>query len=216
MKPLNNKERNKAFYKVVGLFLLSFVIALILGFVTMNVSKISDHNSKSELENLKNNLKFQEEVFAPNVGKTAGLLAKIPSYKEQGENIQVLNQDIGALLSGTKNQVVEDESWESRMYKDVIKALSDLQLAYNSKLELVGQLGDSDEIAKKLQGCIAEKTLLQNQITMLQAAGAGAGGGGGGGGADCAKCEKDLKDAQNKLRACTTENKALRSQIEKK
>ena len=116
------------------------------------------------------------------------------------------------MLSQTKNKVVEDDSWQSKMYKDVIQALSNLQLAYNDKLELVGELGDSDETAQKLKECINEKTQLQNQINMLQAAGAG---GGGGGGADCAKIEKDLKDAQKKLRTCTVENRALKNEIEK-
>lgn len=216
MKPLNNKERNKAMYKVVGLFLLSFIIAMILGFSTMNVSKISDHNSKAELEKLQNHLKFQEEVFAPNVSETKELLTKIPTYKENGENIQVLNQDIGALLSKTKNQITEDESWESKMYSDVIQALSALQLAYNDRLDLRKELGDSDDATKELEKCKADKLQLQNQVSMLQAAAASAAAsGGGGGGADTGKMEKDLKEAQQKLRDCTLENRALKKEIEK-
>ncbi|MFW6245826.1 MAG: type VI secretion system TssO, partial [Tangfeifania sp.] len=143
MKPLNKKERNKAFFKVVGLFLISFIIALILGFTTMNYGTVSEQQTKNELEKLKTHLKFQEEIFAPNVGETTNLLSKIPTYKEEGENIEVLNQDIGAILSQTKNQAVEDESWESVMYKDVINALSDLQLAYNEQMKLREQMGDS-------------------------------------------------------------------------
>jgi len=209
MKPLNKKERNKAFLKVVGLFLISFVIAIIVGFSTMNVSKLSEHNASSELKDLKNNLKFQEEVFAPNVGKTTELLSKVPNYKENGENIEVLNQDIGALLSKTKNQITEDDSWESKMYKDIISGLSALQLAYNEELELREDLGDSSEASEDLQKCKMENTRLQNQINMLQSAV----GGGGGGGSD--KAKKDLKDAKNKLKQCNLENRALRKEIEK-
>jgi len=118
-------------------------------------------------------MKFQEEIFAPNVGETTNLLSKIPTYREDGENIEVLNQDIGALLSQTKNQVVEDESWKTIMYKDIINALSDLQLAYNEQIKLREQMGDSDEMGQKLQECITEKNQLQNQVNMLKASGGG-------------------------------------------
>jgi uncharacterized membrane-anchored protein YhcB (DUF1043 family) len=208
MKPLNKKERNKAFFKVVGLFLVSFIIALILGFTTMNFGTVSEQQTKNELEKLKTHLKFQEEIFAPNVGETTNLLSKIPTYREDGENIEVLNQDIGALLSQTKNQVVEDESWKTIMYKDIINALSDLQLAYNEQIKLREQMGDSDEMGQKLQECITEKNQLQNQVNMLKASG-------GGGGSDCEQIEKDLTETQQKLRQCNLENRALKQEIER-
>jgi uncharacterized membrane-anchored protein YhcB (DUF1043 family) len=207
MKPLNKKERSKAFIKVVGLFLLSFVIAILLGFSTMNVGKLAEQKTSSELERLKNNLKFQEEVFAPHVGETTEMLSKITTANETGENLEVLNQDIAALLSRTKNQVEEDETWESKMYKDVIQALSDLQLAYNNQVKLREQMGDSDDLGQKLQACITERDRLQTQLSMLQA--------GGGGGADVAKLEKDLKDTRTQLDRCNLENRALKQEIER-
>ena len=209
MKPLNRKERNKALLKVTGLFLLTFIIAIIVGFTTMNTGKLSDKKSNTELKKLKNNLKFQEEIFAPNVNQASGLLTKLPKYKEEGENKEVLNQDIAALLSKTKNEIAGEETWETTMYKDVIQALSNLQLAYNDKLNLMEDLGESDEVSKKLQECINEKTQLQNQLNMLQA------GGGGGGGGATAQLEKDLKDAMQKLRQCNLENRALKQEIDK-
>lgn len=207
MKPLNKKERSKAFFKVVGLFLLSFVIAILLGFSTMNVGKLAEQKTNSELERLKSNLKFQEEVFAPHVGETTEMLSKITTANETGENLEVLNQDIAALLSRTKNQVEEDETWESKMYKDVIQALSDLQLAYNNQVKLREQMGDSDDLGQKLQACITERDRLQTQLSMLQA--------GGGGGADVAKLEKDLKDTRAQLDRCNLENRALKQEIER-
>jgi len=78
MKPINKKERSKAFYKVVGLFLFSFAIAMILGFTTMNINKLSDSKSSNELENLQSQLKFQEEVFAPTIDEVTILLDKVP------------------------------------------------------------------------------------------------------------------------------------------
>ena len=207
MKPLNKKERNRAFLKVVGLFLISFIIAIIVGFSTMNVAKLSEHNSNNELETLKSNLKFQENVFAPNVKKTTDLLYKIPTYEEQGENIQVINQDIGALLSSTKNQISDGDSWKSNMYKDVIKALSELQLAYNKQLELREDLGESSDMDEELQKCKNEKLQLQNQVNLLQSSISRGGGSN--------KAETELKSIQKKLKQCNLENKALRKEIEK-
>jgi len=209
MKALNSKERNKAFIKVVGLFIISFIIAILVGFTTMNTGRLADKQSSSELQKLKDHLKFQEEIFAPNVNEASGLLTKLPKYKEEGENKEVLNQDIAALLSKTKNEIAREETWETVMYKDVIQALSNLQLAYNDKLNLIEDLGESDEMSQKLQECMNERNQLQNQLNMLQA------GGGGGGGAATAQLEKDLKDAQQKLRQCSLENRALKQEIEK-
>ncbi len=196
MKPLNNRERNKAFYKVVGFFLLSFILAIFLGFTTMNVGKLSEKRSNAELQRLKSQLKFQEEVFAPNVEETSDMISKIPSVNETGENLEVLNQDIGALLSNTKNQVEDDDSWETEMYKDVILALSNLQLSYNNQIKLMDQMGSSNELNQRLQTTIAERDRLENQVKMLQASG---GGGGGSGEADCADCLKELKKAKEDL-----------------
>lgn len=207
MKPKNKKERNKAFFKVVGLFLLCFVIALVLGFMTMNIGGLAEQQSKAELERLQSHLKFQEEVFAPNVGEATAMISQIPHYEQENINLEVLNQDIGAVISQTKNQVVEDETWESTMYQEVIQALSDLQLAYNEQVKLTEKVGDSDETSQKLQECMAERDRLQNQVNTLRAS--------GGGGANCEQCEKDLAEARERLRQCNTENRALRQEIEK-
>jgi mevalonate kinase len=214
MKPLNKKERNKAFYKVVGLFLISFIIAILLGFTTMNAGRLSERQSKGELNKLKNHLKFQEEVFAPNVSETNVLLSKIPTSKETGENLEVLNQDIAALLSQTKSQIAEEESWETKMYQDVIQSLSNLQLALNNQIELREEMGDANSAGQKLQECIAERDRLQTQVNLLQAA-SSSGGGGGGGGANVAQLEKNLKEVNKELLKCNLENKALKQEIEK-
>lgn len=211
MKPLNNKERNKAFLKVTGLFLTSFIIAIILGFTTLNTGKLSEQQSKSELDKLKSDLKFQKEVFAPNVGETTTLLSKVPKAKETGENLEVLNQDIAALLSRTKNQVKDEETWETGMYKNVIQVLSDLQLAYNDHIKLSEQLGDASSAGQKLQEITLDRDRLMAQLNMLQA---GGGGGGSGGGGD-AQMEKKLKDLQQQLNRCNLENRALKQEIDK-
>ncbi|MBN1822581.1 MAG: hypothetical protein JW833_17795 [Prolixibacteraceae bacterium] len=207
MKPLNKKERNKAWFRVVGLFLICFVISLILGFTTMNVKKITDYKTAGELEKLKSHLKFQEEVFAPNVGDITEKLSNIPNYKEEGLNLNTFNNDIGVLISNTKNQAVQDDSWESKMYNDVMQAMSDLQVAYNEQINLAGRVDDSNSLDQKLQQCERERDRLQNQVNMLS--------GSGGGSSNCEQCLKDLKEARTELTLVKNENKALKSEIDK-
>ncbi len=217
MKPINKKERSKAFYQVVGLFLISFAIAMILGFTTMNIPKLSDSKSNKDLEGLQDQLKFQEEVFAPTMDEVTILMAKVPVYKEQGENIDVLHSDIASKLSSTKNQVAEDESWESKLYLNVIKTYSDLQMSYKEQLSLKRQLDDCQNNTEgsddKVQRLLTEKTNLQNELNLLKAAGSG--GGGGGSDKAIADLEKKLKETEQKLKDCNTETKALLSQIDK-
>jgi len=188
---------------------------MILGFTTMNIPRLSDTKSNKDLENLKNQLKFQEEVFAPNVDEVTVLMAKVPVYKEQGENIEILHQDIAAKLSTTKNQVEGDESWESKLYMNVIKTYSDLQVAYKELLSIKEQLADcqssSSGAGDQVTRLMAEKTQLQGELDRLKAAGAGGGGGGG----NTAELEKKLKDTEQKLRDCNLETTALRREIEK-
>ena len=216
MKPLNQKERTKAYQKVVGLFVLCFALAMVLGFTTMNVNKLTDTKTKSDLQRLQSQLKFQQEVFAPNVEDAGKNLAKVPVYREQGENVEVLNSNIASVLSQTMNQVPNDESWESNMYKNILKVYSDLQLSLKDQLRMKDELdilkNSSQGSDKELQRCLEEKRDLQNEITMLKLAG---GSGGGGGGGNAAQLEKDLVKAKKDLADCNRINTALRSEIDK-
>ncbi|HNU76873.1 MAG TPA: type VI secretion system TssO, partial [Prolixibacteraceae bacterium] len=130
MEPLNKKERANAFKKVIGFFVLSFALAIFVGFTTMNVNKLAESKSMNELKKLKDNLKFQQDIFAPNIDQATKIMAKVPVAKESGENSEILHQDIATLLSTTKNSTSTDESWESKMYQNILKVYSDLQLAY--------------------------------------------------------------------------------------
>jgi hypothetical protein len=214
MKPLNQKERTKAYQKVVGLFVLCFALAMVLGFTTMNVNKLTDTKTKTDLQRLQSQLKFQQEVFAPNVEDAGKNLAKVPAYRELGENVEVLNSNIASILSQTINQVPNEDSWESNMYKNILKIYSDLQLSYKDQLRMKDELdilkNSTQGSDKELQRCLEEKRNLQNEINLLKLA-----GGGGGGGGNTAQLEKDLVKAKKDLEDCNRINNALRSEIDK-
>lgn len=212
MKPLNQKERSKAYQKVVGLFVLCFALAMVLGFTTLNTNKLTDSKTKSDLQRLQDQLKFQQEVFAPNVDQVTKTLAKVPVYREEGENIEVLNSNIASVLSQTIKEVKDDESWESFMYKNILKVYSDLQLSYKDQLRMKDELdswkNSTQGSDKDLQRCLDEKRALQTELNMLKIAG-------GGGGGNLAQLEKDLQKARKDLDDCNKINNILRGDIEK-
>jgi hypothetical protein len=215
MKPLNQKERSKAYQKVVGLFVLCFALAMVLGFTTLNVNKLTDTKTKSDLQRLQSQLKFQQEVFSPNVDQVTKTLAKVPVYREEGENIEVLNSNIASVLSQTMKEVKDDESWESAMYRNILKVYSDLQLSYKDQLRMKDELdswkNSTQGSDKDLQRCLDEKRALQTEVNMLKLAG----GGGGAAGGNLAQLEKDLQKARKDLDDCNKINAILRGDIEK-
>ena len=172
MKPLNKDERVRAFNKVVGLFVLSFALAMILGFSTMNMNRMADSQSNRELKKLQSQLKFQREIFAPNINKATKSLSKIPVYKREGENIESLNADIGYLLSTMNNNVPNDDSLESRMYKNILKVYSALQMSYKDQMSLNDELDRSKNSTqggnKELQDCLTKNRDLQTEINILK------------------------------------------------
>jgi len=212
MKPLNKKERSKAFYKVVGLFLVSFAIAMILGFTTMNIPRLTDTKSSKDLENLKSQLEFQENVFAPSIDEVTGLLGQVPEYYNGAGNIDVLNADIAAKLSETKNQVVEDETWESKFYLNVIQTFSEYQVALKDNAGIKEELDDcqnrSSGAGDQVSRLVEENKMLKSELDQLKE-------GGSGSSRQIEDLQKRLKETQQELSDCQTETKALLSQIEK-
>jgi len=219
MNPINKKERAKAFNKVIGLFVLCFALAVLVGFTTMNVNKLSNSKSVSDLAKIKAGLKFEEEVFAPNIDQATKIMAKIPTARESAENPDLLNAQVADLMSTTKSKVIPDDSWQSMMYQNVIKVYSDLQIAYKESAKLQERLDDcmnnTQGSDKELQRVLDEKRDLQQELTMLKLSGAGGGGGGGGGKSSNPDLEKSLKTANDQLRQCKLENKSLLAEITK-
>jgi hypothetical protein len=202
MKPLNQKERMKAYQKVVGLFILSFALAMVLGFTTMNVNKLTETKTKADLEKLQEQQKFQRDVFAPNIEEATKILVKVPVYRQEGENIEVLNSNIASLLSQTKNQVKDDGGWESGMYLNVLKVYSDLQLSYREQLRLEDELGGSRSNTqgsdRDLQRCLDERRNLQSELTVIRA--------------DNRDLESRMRNSQKELDDCNQINKVLRDE----
>jgi len=215
MKPLNKKERAKAFNKVILLFVISFALAVLVGFTTMNVNKLADRKSLSEYAKIKAGLKFEEQIFAPNIDQATKIMTKIPTAKESAENPDLLNSQVADLMSSTKSKMTADDSWQSLMYQNIIKVYSDLQISYKENAKLQEKLDDCANSThgsdKELQRVLDEKRDLQQELTMLKLSGAGSGGGGG----NTAELQKNYNSVSEQLRQCKLENRGLLAEITK-
>ena len=182
---------------------MAFIIAVLLAFTTLNAPKLSDSLSNKELAALKNDLKFQREVFTPDVINVNELLSNL-NNPTKDLNTEVLNNDIGAALSESKSQINEIESIDTLLYRNVILALSDLQIAINRKIELEESLKGTGNIQTELQQYKTENRQLKADIKALES----------GGGEDCLEYKNALKKAEEQLTLKKMEIRALESQVE--
>lgn len=207
MKSLNRRKRNMAFLKVVGFFLVAFIIALLLSFMTIKSPQLSDKRCQENLLELQESLEFQREIIRPNVSKTKGLIQQIPDHNIQGDNLEVLNSDIGSIISNLNREIQNLQTPDTTFYKDVILLMSKLQMAYNRQLDLGETASDVNEISMQLQLCKTENKQLEDQVSSLQANAPKA--------TDCSKYTKQIRELQDQLGSKDAVITALQREIAK-
>jgi chromosome segregation ATPase len=220
MKPLNSNERAKAFYKVAGSFVICFILAMALGFSTMNVNKVMDYTSRKQLEGLKNNLIFQEKIFQPNIDDATKKLKDLPNYKAKVLDLNATKGDIETSLKKIMSEWKGDEKDQQFiMYKNIVDIYFALESAYEAKLKLEEQLdakenvvqvgsGDlqrtkdmRDELQKANVSLKSEKDILSNNVTNLQG--------------QNVKLQNQLIRSRDSLKYYIDVNKGLKQQISK-
>jgi len=173
MKPLNSKERSKAYYKVAGWFVLCFVLAMFLGFSTLNINSVTDFACRRQLDELRNSLIFQETVFQPNIDDATRKLQDFPKYKEK----QLVPADIAtsinvALEKIKKEWKVDETDQQYIMYKNILDVYFALELAYDSKYRLEEQLerkeGEGKTVDSDLQRVIDRRDELERENKILK------------------------------------------------
>jgi chromosome segregation ATPase len=154
MKPINSKERYSAYYKVIGLFICCLALAILLGFSTMNVTKVTDYATRKQLEELQNSLTFQDKTFLPNIEDATKKLKDLPDYKTKALDLNATKGDIETSLKKIMGELKGDENDQKyAMYKNIVDIYFALESAYDSKFKLeekleakegVVQIGDVD------------------------------------------------------------------------
>jgi len=151
MKPNNSKERSKALLKVTGLFLLCFILAMLLGFSTMNANKVTDYTCRKQLEELNNDLKFLNTVFKPNIDEATRNLQDLPNYKEKQKTPADIETSIKIALGNIKKDWIEDDQ-QYNMYKNIVDIYFALESAYLDKFKLEEQLEQKERVTQTADG----------------------------------------------------------------
>ena len=151
MKPINSKERSKALLKVTGLFLLCFILAMLLGFSTMNANKVTDYTCRKQLEELNNDLKFLNTVFKPNIDEATRNLQDLPNYKEKQKTPADIETSIKIALGNIKKDWIEDDQ-QYNMYKNIVDIYFALESAYLDKFKLEEQLEQKERVTQTADG----------------------------------------------------------------
>jgi hypothetical protein len=153
MKPINSKERSKALLKVAGLFLLCFILAMLLGFSTMNANKVTDYTCKRQLEELNNDLKFLNTVFIPNIEEATKNLQDLPNYKERQKTTADIETNIKVALANIKKDWKVDETDQQYiMYNNIVDTYFALESAYMDKFKLQEQLEQKVRVSQESDG----------------------------------------------------------------
>ncbi len=217
MKPINSKERAKAFYKVTGLFILSFVLAMLLGFSTMNVNQMMDYASRKQLDDLKNDLMFQQKFFQPNINEATSKLKDLPNFNAKGLILGDVETSINVSLENIKKAwKVNEEDQQYLMYKNIVETYFALKTAYIDKFKLEEQLqakenvvvtGSGDlqrelyrrsDLEKENNTLKSQVDLLSSNVEKFQS--------------QAQKLQYQLTKCRDSLKICLVENKGYKQQ----
>jgi len=174
MKPQNKKERASAFYKVIGLFVICMVIALLLGFTLMDFNSLSNNKSSKDLNKIKADMEYQEENFTPSIEELNSKIESIAGKIKQSENADQDLADLPASITTIKSGIPEEHNWKD-FYNNILKTYSDLHVALKEQVRIQNEMGNlesrssgSGEEAIRLR---ADNTRLQTELNSLKASG---------------------------------------------
>lgn len=137
--------------KVTGLFLACFILAMFLGFSTMNANKITESNCRKQLEKINKELIFLNNVFIPNIDEATKQLQDLPNYKERQKTPADIETSVKVAIENIKKDWVEtDEHY--LMYKNIVDTYFALQSAYLDKFRLEEELDQKQRVSQNADG----------------------------------------------------------------
>ena len=165
MKPLNQKERSRTYVIFAVLFLIGIGLVSIPFF---SLYKLMEKNNKlviqerqeteKEIDQIQANEKFLQEYFVLKMDDIKELINKLESADEDTD---VLNAQIGTLVSEVKRKAVTDSTgWRSHMYNSILDTYLDLKEARNKKMDATTnseeQIDEKDQQIKDLKSSIRD------------------------------------------------------------
>jgi len=142
MKPKNTKERRKAFFKFLLLFLVTIASILTATYFDFRVPKEENAILKSKVNRVEQEMKFQE-IFFKEMRKVKNM---IDSLSVPGSNFSYQKMQISEKLVDLQKAIpTKDSTYRYDMYSDIIKLFIELQ---SSKTELHNLIDVKSTIAE--------------------------------------------------------------------
>jgi len=146
---------------------------MLLGFSTMNANRVADYACRKQLEELKNDLQFQESIFQPNIEDATRKLKDLSNYKEKTLDPNATKSDIETSLKKIMSEwKVDEEDQQYLMYKNIVDMYFALESAYDTKFKLEEQLarkeGDVKTVDSDLQRVIDRRDELERENRLLK------------------------------------------------
>ncbi len=142
MKPKNTKERRKAFFKFLLLFLVTIASILTATYFDFRVPKEENAILKSKVNRVEQEMKFQETFFKE-MRKVKNM---IDSLSVPGSNFSYQKMQISEKLVDLQKAIpTKDSTYRYDMYSDIIKLFIELQ---SSKTELHNLIDVKSTIAE--------------------------------------------------------------------
>jgi hypothetical protein len=151
MEPQNRKERRIVFQRFLALFIVGILLVTIPFYFTIRLPDRENKHTSAELQDLQEQVNFQRDYFAVRLDSVKQLL---DSYDSKNEDIDMLNADIGFILSEMEKSIAADSTWRYGMNENIIQSLLSIKKTKSSLLE----------IEEKLSECEATKSQPVNSL----------------------------------------------------
>ena len=164
MVPLNSDDRRSSFFLFLMFFIISTVLVAITAFYGMEVPTAENKIMNDKILVYQKNQAFSE-MFAAKAAQVSGDLDNINNPKVDAENMDVI---IGHTLDSLDYQVVADTSTRSKMFKNIIQNLRNLDKAKKQLRDYANSNKSMAELEEKLRQANADLVQCQGAINMTK------------------------------------------------
>lgn len=153
MKPINDKERQKAFFKFLLFFLVTNVIIVCALYFDFKVPAKENEILKSQVELSKIEMDYQNRFFE----SMQSINAMLDSLDNPGQNLSYQNSLISAKLVELKKSIpTKDSTFKYDMYSGIVNLLVEYQDLKSEILELSDSKTAIEEYKTALDRCRAD------------------------------------------------------------
>ena len=132
MEPQNKNERRSVFQRFLALFIAGILLVTIPFYFTIRLPDRENKLTSEELQILQEQVNFQRDYFAVRIDSVSHLLE---GYESKNTDIDMLNADIGFILSEMGKSISANTSWRYAMNENIIQAFLGLKKATNELSE---------------------------------------------------------------------------------